>query len=322
MSHTISKLTVIIYALFMLFPLSNLYSKNLEFKIIDITDLNRYDENRIAYQQYEKPYNQFQVDTEDNSIAALMIIRNKKIYLFEDGYDDPSVIRKKALMYANGNVLSPDLWVNKISGKPNFFMVTNRKIELLKNTSPDWIAANYNGFYANIRNEFLRKHVAIFVSLLIDRNDTDMTIVRSELPKKISDQGPAKFSIAVSAHTKDGGAVYYAEDRDGDGITETFTVNTTDGFVWGSKSGANTINIINNRQKDIESIIGKIASMAYYGSPIEEQLVKKTFPTQDRVTEMINDLYRIDPDTLILLKENKINLEETMEKASPKGENK
>ncbi len=322
MSHTIRKLTVIIYALFMLFPLRNLYSRNFEFKIIDIIDLNRYDENRIAYQQYEKPYNQFQIDTEDNSIAALMIIKNKKIYLFEDGYDDSSMIRKKALLYANGNQLSPDLWVNKICGKPNFFMATNRKVELLKNTSKDWIAANYNDFYINIRNEFLRKHVTIFLSLIIDRTDTDMTVLRSELPKKISDQGPVKFSIAVTAHTKNGGAVYFAEDGDGDGITETFTVNTTDGFDWGYKTGANTINIINNTQKDIEKIIGKIASMAYYGSPAEEQIIKKTFPTQDRISEMINDLYRIDPDTQTFLKENKINLEEAIDKAPAKGENK
>ena len=39
----------------------------------------------------------------------------------------------------------------------------------------------------------------------------------------------------------DGGTVYYAEDADGDGITETFTVESRDGFQWGFKSGPNVV---------------------------------------------------------------------------------
>ncbi|OHD68762.1 MAG: hypothetical protein A2W19_10890 [Spirochaetes bacterium RBG_16_49_21] len=321
MSHNISRLTVIIYALFMLLSLRDLYSKNFDFRMIDISRLNRYDEDRIAYQQYEKSYDQFRIDTEDNSIAALMIIKDKRIYLFEDGYDNPEAIRKKAFMYATGNQMSPDLWENKISGNPNFFMATDRKVELLKNNSKEWIASNYKDYYSSIRNEFLKRHVSIFLSLIISRTDTDMIMTRKELPKKISDQSPAKYSLSVVAHTKDGGAVYFAEDADGDGITETFTVNTTDGFSWGYKAGANMINIISNTQKDVERIIGKITYFAYYGSPAEELIVKKSFPTQDRISEMINDLYRIDPDTVKFLKDNKINLEESVDKAG-KGENK
>jgi len=143
-----------------------------------------------------------------------------------------------------------------------------------------------------------------------------MNVSRKEIPKRISDQGPSKYAISVTARTVDGGTVYYAEDADGDGITETFMVNTTDGFSWGYRSGANTIFIKNNTQKDIEKIIGKITNTAHHGSPEEQQIIKKTFPAPDKISTMINDIYRIDPDTNKYLKDNKINIEEITEKGS------
>jgi len=316
MLHTFGKFILIAFSLAVLFQARSLYSKDAELQLIDVFKLSRYDEDRIAYQQFEKQYDQYHVDTEDNSIAALMIIKDKKIYLLKDGYDNPEQIRNKILMYTNGNKLCPDLWENKISGNPNFLLVADRKVELQKNTSKEWVSSNYKDFYIKIRDEFLKKHVSIFLSLIINRKDTEMNVSRKEIPKRISDQGPSKYAISVTARTVDGGTVYYAEDADGDGITETFMVNTTDGFSWGYRSGANTIFIKNNTQKDIEKIIGKITNTAHHGSPEEQQIIKKTFPAPDKISTMINDIYRIDPDTNKYLKDNKINIEEITEKGS------
>jgi hypothetical protein len=316
MLHKVGRFIFIMLGMSLIFQTQLLYSKAVEFKTIDVIELNRYYEDRIAYQQFEKQEDQFHLDNEDTSIAVLMIIKDKKIYLFKDGYDDEKQVRNKMILYSNSRQLNPVLWENRITGTPNYLLVTDRKIELQKSVSKEWITNNYKDFYIRIRDEFLKKHVAIFYSLLIDRMNTDMKVTRRELYKRANETGPAKYATSVVAITKDGGTVYYAEDSDGDGITETFTVNTSDGFSWGYKVGPNVVNIINNTQKDIEKMIGKIASYAYYGSPEEEQIIKKTFPTQDKISAMINDLYRIDPDTNKILKDNKINLEESIERAS------
>jgi hypothetical protein len=320
MLHKIAKLTLIL-VLIIFFQAPLLLAKEVGFKIIDIFNLNRYFEDRIAYQQYEKSYDQWHADTIDNSIAVLMLIKDKRIYLFKDGYDDPEAVRLKILMYNTGNTMIPDLWENKINGSPNFVQISDRKVVLLRNISKEQVSANYKDFYIKIRDEFLKKHVCIFLSLIFNRSETEMTITRTELPKRLSDQSPTKYAISVTVRTGDAGAVYHAEDSDGDGITDTFTVNMTDGFSWGYKCGANTIFIKNNTQKDIEKIIGRITNIAYYGSPEEEQIIKKSLPPQDKINALINDLYRVDSETKQFLKDNKVNIDEMVERGS-KGEDK
>ncbi len=315
MLHKIAKLMLIL-VLIAFFQAPLLLAKEVGFKIIDIFNLNRYDEDRIAYQQYEKPYDQWHVDTIDNSIAVLMLIKEKKIYLFKDGYDDFEAIRLKILLYNTGNTMIPDLWENKISSSPNFVQVSDRKVILMRNISKEQVSANYKDFYVKIRDEFLKRHVAIFLSLIMNRAEAEVTVTRTELPKRLSDQSPAKYAISVSARTGDAGAVYHAEDSDGDGITDTFTVNMTDGFSWGYKCGANTIFIKNNTQKDIERIIGRITSIAFNGSPEEEQIIKKSLPPLDKINDLIKELYKVDSETKQFLKDNKVNIEEMIEKGS------
>jgi hypothetical protein len=83
---------------------------------------------------------------------------------------------------------------------------------------------------------------------------------------------------------------YYCEDADGDGVTETFTVTRPDGFDWGYQSGPNIIFIYKNSEKDIETLIGKLAYESLYGSVEEERDIIKSFPKQDEVVDFIQKL--------------------------------
>jgi hypothetical protein len=312
---------ICIFAISLVFQSQALYSKDLNFTLIDIQKLNRYDEDRVLYQQYESPHNEYTGEAEDNSIAALMVIKDKKVYLFQDGYDSPEQAKLNKIVLDRGNQMLPDMWPNKISNTPNFVVITDRRLEMQRNTTKEWVSSNYKDFYISVRDKFLKKHVSIFYSLIINRRDNEITVSRKRIPRKISEGDQAKYITTVSARTPDGGTVYYAEDSDGDGITDIFTVNSSDGFQWGYKCGPNLVSIIHNTQKDIEKIIGKITNFAYNGSPDEEQMIKKTFPAPDTINSMINNLYRIDAETERYLKKNNINIEETVDKSS-KGDGK
>jgi hypothetical protein len=307
-------------ALSIVFQMQALYSKEISFTPVDIQKLSRYDEDRVLFQQYEGTPNAYAGDAMDNSIARLMVIKDKKVYLFQDGYDSPEQVKLNKDTLDRGNQMLPDMWPNKISDSPNFVLITDRRKEMQRNISKEWVSNNYKDFYLSVRDKFLKKHVSIFFSMLINRRDNEITISRKRIPRKIADGDQAKYITAVTAKTSEG-TIYYAEDADGDGITETFTVNFNDGFYWGSGSGPNIVCIAHNTQKDIEKIIGRLASFAYGGSPAEEEIIKKTFPGAGKVNSMIDDLYRIDGDTEKYLKKNNINIEDVVDK-STKGEGK
>jgi hypothetical protein len=146
--------------------------------------------------------------------------------------------------------------------------------------------------------------------LIVNRREAEFSVERKHLPRKLSDGDKVLYMTSVTARTPDGSTVYHAEDADGDGITETFTVNCNDGFLWGAKSGPNIVCIIRNTQRDVESIIGTLTNLAYSGTPEEEQIIKKTFPTPDKINTMIDNLYNIDAETERYLKKNNVNIEE------------
>lgn len=293
-----------------------LFAKEPSYLPIDITNLSRFDEDRVMYQQIETPHGEFSQEQQDNSVATLMVIKDKRVYLFRDGYDGAEQAMLNRAIYDKGSQALPDLWVNKIDSVPDYVRVTDRKIEIQQNSTKEWVSSNYKDFYTSVRNKFLKKHVAIFLSLIVNRREAELAVARKRLPRKMSDGDQVRYMTTVSGRTPDGGTVYYAEDADGDGVTETFTVNCSDGFNWGFQSGPNLVFILRNTQSDIQDIIGTLTNLAYSGSPEEEQIIKKTFPTPDKINSMIDTLYNIDAETERFLKKNNINLEGGAERKS------
>ncbi len=284
-------------------------AKDIQFEGIEIENITRYDEDRVAYQQVEKDVSPLF----DNNLATLLIIKDRKVYLLKDGYDNPREVRQQRLILEMENRLIGDLWLNKIDGKPDYIRVTDRRVEVLKNfdevkavaeakketkaetatdgkgESKDFVEKNFGSFFTSVRNALLKKHVMIFRQLMRDRRESGLIVDRYPLPKPTYIGAPQvqKFGISVVGKTIDE-KVYYAEDADGDGITETFYVDIPDGFSWGYNAGPNIIFINNNKQKEIQDIIGNLTRDAYYGTKEEEEHILKTFPKDSDIIQQYN----------------------------------
>ncbi len=258
------------------------FSKDVEFLNIEIEKVSRYYEDRIAYLHVEKGVS----PNLDNSIASLLIIKDKKIYLLQDGYENPKDVQTKILIANTENRLLGEIWTNKINGKPDYIRLTERRVELLKNFDEEFVSKNFGNFYTSVRNAFLQKHVKIFKQLMIDRKESGLVVERNPVPKPTYVGAPTdtKYSITVVGKTIDE-KLYYAEDADGDGITETFYVNSADGFNWGYKSGPNIILILNNKDEAVKQIVGELAKGAYYGTPEEEKQILDTFPKDAEIIQ-------------------------------------
>lgn len=280
---------------------NSIYNQD-SYKLVDIEHITRYNEERLVLQHIEKePSTTGIPDIHDNSIETFLIIQGKRIYLIIDGYDNPEDVKNTRLTLEMENKLIPDLWVNKIDNKPDYIRITERRVEILKKIDKEYVEKNFGNFYRNTRNKFIEKHVQIFKTLMKNRRESGLYVVKKLLPKRTYDTGPTKFYTSATAKAADE-TVYFAEDADGDGITETFTVALPDGFSWGYKSGPNIIFIFNNRgdksnperanMKDIENIIGTLTNQAYYGTTEEEKELEKTFPKESEIGNMIDDIYR------------------------------
>lgn len=292
MVQKILKSITLLVALMFIFQFTAVNSTTIPFKVIKIEKVSRYNEDRIAYQHIEKD-----ISTRfDNSISCLLIVKDRKMYLFRDGHDEPSNVSTQRLILEMENRLIPDLWKNKIDNKPDYIRITDRRVEVLKKVNQEFVTNNFGDFFTNVRDKFIKRHVNIFKTLMINRRLSGLFVRRRPLPKKVYDTGPTKYYTSVTGKTIDE-TIYFAEDADGDNITETFTVNIPDGFHWGFKSGANIIFIYNNSQENIKNLIGKLAYDAYYGTPEEGEIIKKQFPKEDEIKEMIDDIYRVvDPN--------------------------
>ncbi len=280
-------------------------SMDLSYTQINIQDISRYDEDRLAYQQIEIVPVMYHPEKFDNSAATLLVIKDKKMYLFIDGYDNPNDVRTQRLITEMENRLLPDVWKTKIDNLPDYMVITERRVEIQKkmadqNSGQKSLGPKFDNFYKNIRNKLILQHVKTFKTLMINRKESGLYVVKSPLPKKVYDTGPTKFFISVSGKTIDE-KQFYAEDADGDGVTETFCVHMGDGFNWGYKSGPNIIFIYKNTQKEISDIIGKMTNEAYYGTEEEDKIVQKSFFQEDEITNIIDDIYRLSPDQEKLL---------------------
>ena len=154
MPHKIVKGIICIFTISILFQAPALYSRDLSFTFIDIKKISSYDTDRIVYQQFEKTADKLNPDKTDNSLAVLMIIKDKKIYLLEDGYDNPEQVYFNKLSFNQGNQFVPNIWTNLIDGKPDYVIVTERRVEVQRNSDKDWVSKNYSEMYTGLRDRF------------------------------------------------------------------------------------------------------------------------------------------------------------------------
>ena len=286
------------------------FTRDLSYKIITIDEVSRYDEGRIAYQQIENIIDPENHQSQDTSNGALLIIRDKKMYLFKDGYDDPKIVEQnRVIREMESRLIMNTLWEREIDGKPDFVRITDRRQEIQRTEIPfgkqENLNERYANFYAKTRDSFIQRHVAIFKGLMVNRKDSELKVERRPIPKPLNYNGPTKYFISVVGKTK-GGMIYYAQDADGDGITETLTVNLPDGFHWGSKSGPNIIFIYQNKQDNIKEFIGNLTKFAFEGTPEEDKIIEKQFDQLDvEIPELMDDLIQMDLETKRVLDEAK-----------------
>lgn len=309
MRNNIAVAMAFILSFFIILPAAG-FSRDLTYKDITIDNVSRYNEDRISYQQVEHVIDPEEHQKQDTSLASLLIIRDRKMYLFKDGYDDPQIVEQNRIIREMENrLLQNELWVKELDGKPDYLRITDRRTEILKkilvSESSDNLAQRYSDFYQKMRDSFIQKHVAIFKALMINRKDSDMEVIRKPIPKALNYNGPTKYFLCVTAKTKDG-VVYYAEDGDGDGVTETFSVELPDGFHWGYKSGPNIIFILKNKQENIKGMIGTLTKDANEGFPEEEKMINKQFDQLDKdIPALMDDIIRLDAESERVLNEAK-----------------
>ncbi len=270
-----------------LLPAAPLFPRDADFQMMEIETISRYFEDRIAYQHIQRDISK----SIDNSIASLLIIKERKVYLIKDGYDNPKDVELQRIYSESESRLAGDLYLNKIKSKPNFIRITERRVEVLKHVGEEFVSKNFGSFYLNVRNAFIQKHVNVFRQLMSDRKESGLVIDRQIIPRPIqigaATNEPVKYSLRVWGKTIDE-KIYFAEDADGDEVAETFTVNSPDGFNWGFKSGPNIIFIYDNKEEDIKQIMGSLVRDAYYGTPDEEKSIVKTFPKDSEIISEFN----------------------------------
>jgi len=220
-----------------------------------------------------------------------------------DGYDsvyDAKTRKFKAeLQKLYGENESDLIWTNKINGKPDFIQILDRRTQVMMNANEEFVSVNFGVFYKSIRDKFIKEHVDKFHQIMRNRREADFYIEQKPLRRSLYVEEMTKyvdkFYTFVRAKAYDG-TMYTCEDADGDGVTETFIVHARDGFDWGYKSGPNLIFIYKNTDKDIETLIGKLANEAVYGNVEDEKQMIETFPKEKVIDDLIKWLTPKDPN--------------------------
>lgn len=292
---------VILFILFFLIT-SGLLGKDKEYLILDPDKITRYNEDRIVYQRIEKRKDITKDDfvenytiTNDNSVENLLIIKDRKMHFIVDGYDLVSDVKRTKMIKDSVNkyVENNDFWLNKINGKPDFVRVIYRRSNLMLNSNEEFVTTNFGAFYKSVRDRYIKLHVDKFRQLLRNRGESGLIINKYLLSYYVNPENSndikQKFFLSAKAKSNDG-TVYYCEDADGDGITETFTATRNDGFDWGLGSGPNLLNIMGNSDKDIETLIGKLANQSLNGTVEEEKKMFQQFPTEKDVMDLMEQV--------------------------------
>jgi len=281
----------------LLFMLSSgiLISREKEYMILDVDKITRYKEDRIVFQRIENPDQQ----TQDNSVEVLLVIKDSKTYFISDGFDKVDEVKMKRIVMdaENKYIDNNDFWLNKINGKPDCVRIIYRRSDLLRNTNEEFVSSNFGQFYKSVRDGFIKIHVEKFRTLMKNRGESGLHVKKKQISMTVNPENSAdvkqKFFISATGKSADE-VVYYCEDADGDGITETFMAYRKDGFDWGIGSGPNILMIYGNTDKDIETLIGKLVNEAENGTVEEEKKMFQEFPQEGDILKMIEDITPLD----------------------------
>lgn len=289
-----SRYALIIILLFML-STGSLISREKEYLILDVDKITRYKEDRIVFQRIERP----DVQSQDNSVEALLVIKDSKSYFMSDGYDKVDEVKMKKIVMDSENkyIDNNDFWLNKINGKPDCVRIIYRRSDLLRNTNEEFVSSNFGQFYKSVRDGFIKMHVEKFRTLMKNRGESGLHVKKKQISMTVNPENSndVKQKFFTSATGKSGDeVVYYCEDADGDGITETFMAYRNDGFDWGIGSGPNILMIYGNTDKDIETLIGKLVNEAENGTVEEEKKMFQEFPQEGDILRMIEDITPLD----------------------------
>lgn len=270
-------------------------SKENDYINLEPDKITRYNEDRIAYQRIENPEEQMK----DNSVETLLIIKDNKTYFIVDGYDIVSDVQMKKLVMdaQNKYIENNDFWLNKINGKPDYVRIIYRRSDLLKNTNEEFVTSNFGQFYKSVKDKFIKLHVDKFRILMKNRGESRLTVKKRLLSVRVNPENSndIKQRYFKSATAKAGDeTVYYCEDADGDGITETFMATIDDGFDWGVGSGPNLLMIRGNTDKDIETMIGKLVNESENGTVEEEKKMFQEFPREEDIHKMMEQITPFD----------------------------
>ena len=259
---------------------------SIPYKPIELSKISRYFEDRIVFQHVQFPgFSR----NEDNSIASLLVVKNNEAFLFRDGYDDPKKVAFEAYFQDIKREKLTDLWENKIDSKPDYIRIASKRIEKFLNSNKDYTEKTSGDEYRNIRNSFISYHISVFKQLMMNRVDSEFNLQRNPIfPPAFKElNATAQFSTTITARALND-YIYYAGDKDGDEVTETFYVTMKDSFNWGYKSGPNIIFIYNNNEEDIKKLIGNLCHDAYFGTSEEEASLAKMIPNEKEILQTFN----------------------------------
>ena len=263
-------------------------SERFPYKRLDPMTVSSFRVDRVVYQQIEQNVTPYV----DDSFAALLIIRDNKMFFFEDGYDDRDEEMVKYVAARASRSMIEDLWPNKISGKLNHALVTDRRVKVLQSFNSEAIERRFGQEYKEARDQLIKQHVQIFYAMLLRPTESEITFVRRKIPRVWADDEPIRYFASVALKTLNG-RLYYAEDTNGDGVTDTFTVSGPENFNWGFKSGPNIICILNNTQEDIKEMIGKLVADAFDGPDAFWERARKNIVPADQMADFVDDLYGV-----------------------------
>ena len=237
-------------------------------------------------------------------------------------------------------------YVNAVDGTPDYVLVGDRNgrvpdLERLDVEERQWVQQNFADFYKTVRDAHLKRYINQYKDLIsrptkynarvritrhvllknfltgeaADRKNTtvaadmqegNITEVKEEVPAGEEDTARTVEFLRVDAVGNDG-TIYTVIDADGNGITETFLVKEPGTFHWGTVKAPNVVSIFNNREPEVEKLIGDLVAFARRGGDESEMnLVQKKAELQKEVLDCIQQEENISRVNFKVNKENPV----------------